>query len=1498
MDILQGLQCDRLDDLRSTFEKDPNGLLVDDFVDSLEKYTSCLSDTDGRLTGLFRTIDYNGDERITWDEFTSYAIESHLKGTSQRPHERIRGYRCTGTVESNDTIQKVSHLKHWGNDGKIVTFCKGRAFQLFDSKTFTLQAVLPQTVVGCGTPTACEYIPTIQNIVTGSSDRKMRVLDRDFTIRQVLPVDSTQLKYVWHPQSESLFASNRLGHLTCYDIGKNVDVLIDSDDNKKKGRRTRKVESWAMHNKPIMDFAFIPNSPQKVTTCSLDGTIRILDLNRQVGNPTWGNGKFESQLIGTHENGVLGLSHCDQHHYLCSVGYESQAYCWVTNVSNHKSCLIDHSSPHKGTFVGIHAVPGTPEVITTDVRGYVKVWDLRMFKCVQTFLMGRTLPAEDEDVVVNPYSSSSTQIKQHTTMCYIDSLRQLVTAEWRRIYVHQPEGLQVLPSRSSLQPTSPSKLFNSSSTSTVQQTSSDEDHIVTALIYNCNQGSFVTSSGKDIKMWDLYHGCLTSHYHNMSTSDITGLCLDQFGRRLYIGSQEGHVQCRVYHTCCEIYSCGVSARHVAEVTSMKYIPSKRILITSAVDGSILLHHDKDRGTTALRIFCEKQNNSSPDVIRLATSASLSLFAFCSSETVSLRDISYPKKPLTEISLSSSVAANNNQHKTEIISVHFLGNKPVVVLSISGGRFLAYSCRPMQRSNVSDHVLIGRWSNSIEYDIKMNLMSERLSELISICMSDEFCDRESFLPEIIAESVTGSGGVSCFESSIQFPSVSCLCYDEDSHILWTGDSKGTITAWSMCKLFQKYKLHDLTYPVRLNPDGSLPNCTKLPPVVDILTDQNAVTFIRSWRAHCDDVTRLSLHPESGVVLTTGDDRRVLIWDCTGTLLVELNNEKHYPNGYPCCNENSNQESKIKIKGYTHDKLLRYLETGLSDECELNEETELLQQSVRYQTDKQSERIQRITVTCAHDSERLEKLLTQRSTTQGLLEAICVYNDTTPHEDFPISRRVAPATSLHLTDAVPKPLFDDFVTRNLEILNESRYSIPAFNDQLENKLSVALHELKELLKMTRNLYESYHPVMISRQSGVFPNNNTTGRNTRNGLSVCIKSRGRCESIASSRSAGSVQQQIDRPGSPMRTFQVKAQRNQIINIKSISPLAVMTTRNKQPVSEGNCWWSISKEASWDRRRTRSGGRRHEHYLFQVSDNTATAAPKLKEMKLAEVKRHENNQPPPPDPPSREPFTVKLTTLRKLAAAGVSVAAACFIVTVTELEGVEKYVMSEGSRSSSSIFDESTNQLTVYSKETVSSQSLSFAVPTAPLTITVSDSTRRGKNSSLFIESVDRSVSCPVSDETFIVKEPKQQSPDTDVSEWLEDISVAAVVGETARNMPLVVGSCTSSPGIVVQSFGVGRTSRMVPRKQHGSPHTTIPTPPTVSELLKQGPPGAPRYPAVYSPSKPKRPRSGALTSRMTALHLHALSNGHRPLTGRQRPKPHSPSESFTPALGIVLD
>jgi hypothetical protein len=62
-----------------------------------------------------------------------------------------------------------------------------------------------------------------------------------------------------------------------------------------------------------------------------------------------------------------------------------------------------------------------------------------------------------------------------------------------------------------------------------------DDQACICVLYNPVFYTFITAHPKCIKIWDASNGCLQSVFRDITTKDITSICLDKRNRKLFVG---------------------------------------------------------------------------------------------------------------------------------------------------------------------------------------------------------------------------------------------------------------------------------------------------------------------------------------------------------------------------------------------------------------------------------------------------------------------------------------------------------------------------------------------------------------------------------------------------------------------------------------------------------------------------------------------------------------------------------------------------------------------------------------------------------------------------------------------------------------------------------------------------------------------------------------------------------------------------------------------------
>jgi WD40 repeat protein len=94
---------------------------------------------------------------------------------------------------------------------------------------------------------------------------------------------------------------------------------------------------------------------------------------------------------------------------LLSAGLDHEAFVWNTYVKDKIFLLRGHNHP----LVGVKCLPDTPQIITADTSGMVKIWDVRNFLCIQTF----NSPTDELAAFALTYSTSGSQSMKKRIIC-------------------------------------------------------------------------------------------------------------------------------------------------------------------------------------------------------------------------------------------------------------------------------------------------------------------------------------------------------------------------------------------------------------------------------------------------------------------------------------------------------------------------------------------------------------------------------------------------------------------------------------------------------------------------------------------------------------------------------------------------------------------------------------------------------------------------------------------------------------------------------------------------------------------------------------------------------------------------------------------------------------------------------------------------------------------------------------------------------------------------
>eukprot|EP01065_Artemidia_motanka_P014585 TRINITY_DN18474_c0_g1_i2.p1 TRINITY_DN18474_c0_g1~~TRINITY_DN18474_c0_g1_i2.p1 ORF type:complete len:1317 (+),score=332.54 TRINITY_DN18474_c0_g1_i2:97-4047(+) len=836
MDVLKNMSEEELNGLRDDFERlagEQDGLTIDQFATVLKsaargKSYARAAMTDKKLHDLFNEIDYNGDTQVSWEEFTMFIIDAAVQGKYEA-EEKIQKYALSfekrrpvgddeiGGFEVTASVRSMKYVREWDKVLKSTSFSAQHRLKLCHPKTLKCEA----TTARLQHPAiAIEAIPEREQIVSSNAAMQVNFWSiqvppqEDEYERCVMPNRSTvqmadsQLAFRWVPEYNTLFSASRGGHLHHW-------VCPDSTHKDMHVVRTQQV-----HNQPVFDVLHVD---REVVTASTDATAKIWNLERNVCTGT----------LRGHNQGVTRLAFSDVHQFLLTAGFDAWALVWIMHIKDFKPWrLEDKQRPHQGPLMGLFPVENTPQIITADARGMVKIWDMRNFQCVQTMV-----PPQD--------SIKGTQ-RPLSAITYIDSTASIALTGHRATY-----------------------LFKSKKTE--NHRCADDDWTISA-VYNPTSRNFLSVHKARFKVWDEYTGVIEQVYGSLAPSDITAFTLCDRGRKFFLGTMQGHVLGYVLSSgqCCQELKA-----HRGAVSGMAYgttaAGARFLLSVSMGEPRLLVHADAAETDSVVPRMVTRLLDPDEYVVTCAVAQSISLAIIGTTKgRVIASDINSFSS--THVFDPSPDVREPTGCVAEVSAAGPLGEFPCVCCADVTGYLYLFTVRP----HSFPQLLLCRWLNS---DGETVMTPGRPPSQGS---GSRFERRRSSMDRGVWKALAEahSGGA-------RAPAVTCFAFHQQKSALYCGDESGGMTVFDLHDVVSDAGLTPMRFPVRFFGDFLKSKSRPVKPP-DCETLSAKVKYVRGWRAHQEEISAVQviLDVQRVVVLTASYDLTVRIWTTRGVQLGAL------------------------------------------------------------------------------------------------------------------------------------------------------------------------------------------------------------------------------------------------------------------------------------------------------------------------------------------------------------------------------------------------------------------------------------------------------------------------------------------------------------------------------------------------------------------------------------------------------------------------------------
>jgi len=861
--VLSHIEFDRIAPLRDEFKQKGNALTLHEFVLVMKKQFNHLfsltalfelhkekSQLLAQMINLFEMIDINGNNAMSWEEFTAFLVDQGMTEDVAREFDIIRFSQSPVRDEAahQSHVEKAFYFKHYD---KIAYFELGaKSLKLCTPDLVPYREVKAEPPLIPEAPLCAEYIDKYKYIAVADAGLAMSFYDVDNNLKLVcrFQTKTAQIVMCWSEMGQALFSADHEGRIFAWDLslvrtGANrtyepgqgdpfKDFLkaeiarqdppmrhIEPDQNRLDGDTMGSAPQSSRQrrggsSKVKTTDAGHPNSGGTIVTMLLDLPVLAqmascgIDKNVMIWDVL--NGRLRVTLRG-HEMGVRCMAFATTTKVLVTGGFDYNLFVWNPYVGKSIHTIKGHSAP----IVGIEML-GSTQVVSADSEGFMKTWDLGTYQCLQTLMI-------DEILNLRAFVS----IPGHKRVLAAD--RKFVA------YDYQNTGV-------------------------ADQT--DEGPIIKAF-YHPRLKVFVSGCTNHLRIWDAVTGtikCVVSH-KNSKNAEITDFCLDDRGRKVFIADHSGAVYVHNATTGCEIKRL---TPHAKEVSGLIYCTGDKNVITVSWDKSIVVHDESEKAPKIWRNATHVHNG---DITCVAYSRHLGYVATGSTDyVISLREYE-------RLRTVSSLLG----HKTDITALAFVDPFPLLVSADFAGNVAIWAI-PSPNGRHPEH------------------KNEVLTRFINM------------------QSLESSAPVNCLDPVYNASDQSFTLYtgDEDGDIRAWDLSQLLVAAkiepcqrkhdWDPRKKDHIDAAHTTTATAK---KALSPETLELP----IKIDQQVVRQLCSWKGHSDSVRSLKVYSNPECIVTAGYDHMVKIWHLTddehgkkrGQLMTVLRAYGVTPWNFPVNNE---------------------------------------------------------------------------------------------------------------------------------------------------------------------------------------------------------------------------------------------------------------------------------------------------------------------------------------------------------------------------------------------------------------------------------------------------------------------------------------------------------------------------------------------------------------------------------------------------------------------
>lgn len=496
------------------------------------------------LKELFDQIDVNHDEVMEWDEFSNYIVESGMIKKDRTFLDAIKNYKFQDWTDPVPHKNDIEHLFYLPKLKHLLVMETGsREFKVYDLKNSVFSFI--RRVNGHrGAVTAACHANGMKRVATSANDLTINLWDEsNYMLHQRISCPTFPLTMAWNQRHKTLYSSG-------------TDAIIYAWDLKEAREKMSSIKMWnpfsaddeKSGHKTVVSVLLSIKKMNILVSADLHGKIFLWDMPQNT----------KRRQLNGQVKGIYSLDWNSEHSCLFSAGVDREAYVWNPYVEKE----IFRLSGHTHSLIGVKCVPKTSQVVTGDISGLFKIWDIRTFSTIQSFSVG----AKE----LNCFELTFPDKK--------------IVAGSKKVIVYQYDEPQ-------------------------DQHLVDEGHAIFSF-YNSLFNTFITVHAKTLKVWKGESGKIQHVFRDVIKGDISSAFLDKYQRKIYIGDSTGRIRSVNIKNGAKIKKF---SRHKEEITELLHWAENRTLISSSWDKLIKIHDDSrinEENTVRYEISLHQENVSS------------------------------------------------------------------------------------------------------------------------------------------------------------------------------------------------------------------------------------------------------------------------------------------------------------------------------------------------------------------------------------------------------------------------------------------------------------------------------------------------------------------------------------------------------------------------------------------------------------------------------------------------------------------------------------------------------------------------------------------------------------------------------------------------------------------------------------------------------------------------------------------------------------------------